>query len=232
MDRPRRSSTDRALAVLRSATIAHLRGSRPIFRSWPVGMVAIQPTPRMAPYGNRTLTTPSLEQPTWGSLGKPITPLREPRGQAGPEGGGAGRFELRLVYARRFGEEPAAQLGSRPIAPATVKACTYLAVISSCAATKWQELAHAEGTVGRSSTRWSPSRARCDAYRLLPSIRTEFERLGGANHGRPGARTVVAKALAIRRSTDRDRTKAPPEFRGAARARACVMGLQLPFSVG
>jgi len=45
---------------------------------------------------------------------------------------GAGRFEVRLVHARRFGKEPVAQNSRWLIAPATIKDCAPCVAISSC----------------------------------------------------------------------------------------------------
>jgi len=74
---------------------------------------------------------------------------REPRGQAGPKGGGAGRLGMRLVHARRFGVEPAAQIGGWPITPATRKACAFRISISS-AAQQTPGAAYPDDSMGRS----------------------------------------------------------------------------------
>jgi len=59
---------------------------------------------------------------------------------------------VRLVHARSFGKEPAAQIGDCPIAPATRKAYAYMVVNSSCTATTSDEIACAAEFVAIASS--------------------------------------------------------------------------------
>ena len=69
---------------------------------------------------------------------------------------------VRLVHARRFGEERVALIGGRPMAPATHKSCARCRVISSCSATTSED-GRAHWKIKRSVPR--RSRHQRSAYR-------------------------------------------------------------------